>query len=212
VHPADCPRNWEYDSDPSAISVLTPRCDEFLVSLKTFPGQHQPLITDSRPAHELMFEGLTPPACEYFAGNYRGEPLKCIEHYNVRIKSDADVGTIAHDVQEEMNKLAAKVNTSVASLDAYTARQGANLKAADLLSFVVPLSAILLEKLLTIHPYANGNGHMGRLVIWVLLARYGIFPQSWPLEARPPYDIALWQHRRGEVVSLQYVILKCIIS
>lgn len=69
-----------------------------------------------------------------------------------------------------------------------------------------------LERFLTIHPYANGNGHCGRLLAWGLFARQGFFPLGLPLDERPPYDDALFEHRRGNPLHLQVVMLQALKS
>ena len=36
-----------------------------------------------------------------------------------------------------------------------------------------------------IHPYANGNGHMGRLLVVAILGRYGYWLQKWTIDPNP---------------------------
>jgi Fic family protein len=69
----------------------------------------------------------------------------------------------------------------------------------------------------TIHPYANGNGHAARLVVWALLLRYGFQPTGWPVDPRPipadQYYLAYESFaREGKISLLASQILQAIAS
>lgn len=70
------------------------------------------------------------------------------------------------------------------------------------------------ETFLRIHPYANGNGHLARTIVWMILARYGFWPKDWPVEPRstdPGYIPALIQFRDGDREPLIEFMLKRLI-
>ncbi|RYG55318.1 MAG: hypothetical protein EON56_05830 [Alphaproteobacteria bacterium] len=159
-----------------------------------------------------MFEGLTPPTCVYFAGHARGESYRCLQWYGVGVGSDPLVGTPPDAVDSYLEALASKLADATARLDKFIASSEQPVSRQVLLSALVPIAAYALEVLLTIHPYANGNGHMGRLLVFVLFARYGVWPEGWTLDVRPPYSPLLSAHRRGDVAPLQTLLYQSIIG
>ena len=78
----------------------------------------------------------------------------------------------------------------------------------------VVIAARAFQELLTIHPYANGNGHVARFLVWLLLGRYGYWPNSWTIDPRPNvlnYSAAISGHRRGNPVLLERLILEAVV-
>jgi hypothetical protein len=66
---------------------------------------------------------------------------------------------------------------------------------------------------LEIHPYANGNGHLARLVLITLLALFGVYLSRWPLHPRPadpPYSELISRYRKGDQNALIRFVLSCI--
>jgi hypothetical protein len=81
------------------------------------------------------------------------------------------------------------------------------------LAKLVSLLCLFLELFLTIHPYANGNGHCGRLIVWIILVRYGFIPTNWPLDAKPPapaYAKAISAYRDKNKLPLETLLMQCI--
>ena len=105
-----------------------------------------------------------------------------------------------------MGRFNEEMRRVLAAIDAATPM----LSPAKLLALVVPLLASILVEFLTIHPYANGNGHMGRAIVWILLGRQGLWPQTWPLDDHPPYDAPLKAYRDGNPDPLETLIYQCI--
>jgi fido (protein-threonine AMPylation protein) len=85
-------------------------------------------------------------------------------------------------------------------------RSGKESEAALLARFVQVLCD-LLNQFLLIHPFANGNGHVARLLVWVLATRHGFPPTTWPLDGRPPYAAALMSYRDGDRRPLMALLL-----
>lgn len=103
------------------------------------------------------------------------------------------------------------MSRAIAGVDA--AATGADAAEADeIIDMVVPLAAKFLQLFLTLHPYVNGNGHIGRLIVWILLGRYEIWPKSWPLDISPPYSTMLMKHRDRDVAPLEDFIFRAIIG
>jgi Fic family protein len=154
---------------------------------------------------------MTPICFPYFAGNYRGDArFKCLRDYQVGIPSDGTVGTMPHLVASELATLKQTIEQFINALEG-TAAQG--LSAQDRMIYIVQGVSFVLAEFLRIHPYANGNGHMGRFTIWALLLRLGVVPQQWPLEERPPdppYSSCLQAFRQGQPEFLWRFMLACI--
>jgi Fic family protein len=75
------------------------------------------------------------------------------------------------------------------------------------------LACRVFEVFLRIHPYANGNGHAARFLIWCLLSRYGYWPKGWPIEPRPPdppYTHLISEYRNGNWEPLEEFVLKTV--
>ncbi|WP_330996545.1 hypothetical protein [Burkholderia cepacia] len=74
---------------------------------------------------------------------------------------------------------------------------------------------VALERMVTflaIHPYANGNGHISRFLILCYLGAAGFYPESWPVDKRPPdpYINAIVLYRNGFADDLRELVLKHI--
>jgi hypothetical protein len=120
------------------------------------------------------------------AGHYRGEPFHCLELYCVGVRDDRRVGVSPGQVSSQMGKFAALANRLFAGLDAGIGEPDNKLSPRGKVKFIVALACKLLETFLTIHPYANGNGHIGRFIIWAVLGRYGHWLKRFPIHPRPP--------------------------
>jgi Fic family protein len=77
----------------------------------------------------------------------------------------------------------------------------------------VKLACSAFVTFLTVHPYADGNGHTARALLWLLLFRFGYVPSGWTIEPRPSildYGTLIAQHRRGIRDPLEQYVLKRI--
>jgi len=68
------------------------------------------------------------------------------------------------------------------ALDGAHKLPNAHLPREQKLAYAVIFACSIFVTFLQIHPYANGNGHAARLVVWAILGRYGYWPKSWPIE------------------------------
>ena len=172
--------------------------------------------SDSRPIHDQLFESLTPTGHPYYAGNYRGAPeYPCLRVYGVGISTDRMVGTAPQSVRGEMAGLADALQRAIAALDAAEhAKEGRRRPEHERLVNIVAVAARFFHEFLTIHPYANGNGHVARFLVWILLVRYGHVPTAWTIEPRPAaetYSGAIADARRGRPQDLERLIFQAII-
>ena len=169
---------------------------------------------DSRSVHHHMFHRLTPPAHPYYAGHYRGENFPCLFDYQVMIPADPLVGTHYATVDAAVALFGQDLLAAAAALDASFALPDARLSQESKLYFAVVVAARAFQEFLTIHPYANGNGHMARFLVWLLLGRYGYWPRSWTIDPQPNvagYSGAIFQHRRHQPRPLEQLILEALV-
>lgn len=212
MKPHNCPSEWEYKVHPDYNAILPTRCRDSLIKLSAGNATNPNKIQDTRNEHGEMFAGLTPHACDYFAGHYRGEDYKCLRYYEVGVDGDPLVGAPSDYVAAEMAIFGKTVLDAIAALDAAHTLPTTVLPEEHKLLHAVQVSCRALTEFLRIHPYANGNGHMGRWLVIALLHRYGFWPKSWPLDGHPPYDQHLHDYRRGHRDGLEAFVLSCCIA
>lgn len=185
---------WDYESYPSP-QLREARCAQVLADIA---GGHMSLECegrDTRPVHFRMFDGQTEPGESYFAGHYRGEPFPYLDRYCVGVASDARVGVPPDRVAAEMTAFESAVVEVARLID----RDAGKPASPESIVRAVGAACALLVEFLRIHPYANGNGHMGRFLVWLSLARAGIWPRRWPLNDKVPYPygMLLTEYRNG---------------
>ncbi len=204
-----CPE-WDYDHNPNSPLLLPGRCTLLLQQVRTDRDAANRFLADSRGAHGVLFEGLTPPGFPHYAGHYRGEPLPCLDVYRVGVSFDPAVGFEPSTTVAAMRLLVERIDTSRAAIQAARTVPGPRLPEAEVLKYSLALACAIHVEFLTIHPYANGNGHVARLLLICLLGVLGWWLRAWPFEDRPsdpPYSALLARHRRGDPVPLEAFVL-----
>lgn len=205
----DC-NGWDYETHPNASSV-TEACKIFLVELRNDPASKAAALADTRPFHALMFSAVVPAACPYLAGNYRGSDFECLRAYNVRFGHHH--GTFARGVIYAMEEFHEDLRGALEDLDKAGVAPEAPLTGRFFLIRLIQILAATLVRFFTIHPYANGNGHMGRLLIWSALGRYNRLPVRWWLDGSPPeYGPLIDAHRAGHAMPLEKFLMRCIVG
>jgi fido (protein-threonine AMPylation protein) len=204
MYPPDCPREWNYEQH-SNRPLIAQRIQTFLELLVSGKVDTLAVASDSRPQHQELFTGFTPPECDYFAGHYRGENYYCLRFCPVGIQGDPRVGKPPLEVEVCMAEIGAQVKRGLLALDA-----NSSFSQKERLQYMVALACSTFVDFLTVHPYVNGNGHAGRLIVWCILGRYGYWPKNWPVEPRPdpPYTMMIWLYRNGNRQPLESYILQ----
>jgi fido (protein-threonine AMPylation protein) len=211
MHPGDCP-NWEYRQHRDA-AVLEERCLAVLRRIAAKDLPFRAAISDTRPIHRHMFEGLTPSACDYYAGHYRGEGFRCLKYLCVHVGNDSRVGTPADRVIADVSHVVQLLKQHLAGIEIGQALPNSQVSETDKLLYLVRFACLVLCEFMRVHPYANGNGHIGRFLVWSLLTSYGFWPKKWPLHDRPPdppYSHRLKLYRDGTKEPLETFVLHCI--
>ncbi len=213
-HHTNC-GNWDYETHPGRDKVRV-RSEALVRLLQRYPRLARRNGIDTRKAHRFLFSGMAPRKCPDFAGNYRGYiGCKYLRRYTIGVgASDPLVGEPypPNMVAEVMAQFEAIVLRAEAAFEAWRASHQPKPSDAEAVARFLAVACLALEKFLTIHPYANGNGHCGRLLTWGMFARQGFIPLGLPLDERPPYDQALWAHRRGDTIPLQVIMLQALKS
>ena len=213
MHPTDCPE-FEYAHHPRR-AVLQAQLVQVLVGLRSDTLDKADIASDSRAVHRKLFEELTPPGHAYYAGHYQGEEFRCLKHYSARIPSDPRVGHPPHCVPGSMAAVADQVGTDLSVLDAATEIPDARVAKEEKLLYVVVFACRVFEFFLRIHPYANGNGHAARIVVWAIFGRFGYWPRSWPVDPRspdPPYTQLIVKYRNGNLEPLESHLLSTLVE
>jgi hypothetical protein len=206
-------REWEYSALPNASDLLLSRSQAIIANVAA--GVYDALVEgcDSREMHRALFTGLVPDGHEYYAGHYRGSAFQCLEGYEVGVDGDPLVGSPPHAVLFHMDLLATTLRSAIGFLDQAADPMAAGTSAEEHLLTTVAVAARLFRDFLTIHPYANGNGHIARVLVWLVLIRFGYWPRKWTIEPRPPvsnYGAAISNARRGDPEALERLILESL--
>ncbi len=212
--PPGCPA-WEYQTIPGHADVLRTQTAAVLSSLRRGTLDGKASARDTRNIHLALFSALVPVGFYYYAGHYRGEAYRCLQPYEVSVPSDPRVGYPPTEVALAMADLASLVEDGFAALDLAAQTPNAQVSDADKLLYAVVFTCRAFVDLLTIHPYANGNGHAARFCVWAILGQYGYWPRRWPVEPRPPdppYSEVIKRYRDGDREPLETFVLKCIVG
>ncbi|MCP2727485.1 hypothetical protein [Limnofasciculus baicalensis] len=214
MHQLDCP-TWEYSHHPKREEILKKRTKDVLVALYEQTLDLLESAADSRSIHSYLFSLLTPREEVYFAGHYRGEDFRCLKHYEVIIKENPSVGFSASIVVGQMEVLAKEIREGIKLLDATHQIPDSEISPEDKLLNTVVFACKVFYIVLLIHPYANGNGHAARFILWAILGRYGYLPLQFPIHPRPNYPLyneAIEAYSQGNRQVLEEYILRCIIG
>lgn len=211
MHPNDCP-GWDYEDHQDHESILPTKSTQLLINLRSGSIDTLQICCDTRNAHDFLFSELVPSDYPYFAGNYRGQEYRCLKYYEVEIRSDPTVGVYATGVHQAMSYVKNTLNKTLPAIDSAQTLPETQLPKVLKIVYLVKFATRVLVEFLRVHPYANGNGHMSRFVVFSLLARYDLWPKNWPLDESPNYHQHIFDYRRGNMQPLEDFILKSILG
>lgn len=197
--------DWDYSDHPNR-SRVSRRCKRLERLVQKHPNRFDRYGFDTRPGHRFMFAGMAPPSCPDMVGAYRGSPVPHLANYKVGVPSDDKVGVPPGFVAFTMREFEKRCALVTAEYLSTTAAQPRTIRLVRLVAALCGL----LEEFFRIHPYANGNGHTGRLLMLVLMARQGFNPVRWHIDESPAYHDAIRAYRRGKEKDLQKFMLKAI--
>lgn len=204
------PFDWEYSNHPLR-SIIKMRCIRLGEALMTTPSMFKvDQCKDTKLAHKYVFRQFTPINCPFYAGNYRGSNCNYLRDYKVMLDGEPKVGMAPSLVKKEMEAFDKQF---IRAADRFEKQfLDGRIDPGVLLVELVEVMGIFLVRFFTTHPFANGNGHIGRLLFLTMLGRVNIRPANWLIDDRPPYDAAIFAFRRGSPHELSAVLMKCIIG
>lgn len=212
-HPLYCPP-WEYTNVAGHEDAVRARTRFAVRELAlSNRARNVEVMKDTRSFHRSYFANLTPAGYDYYAVNYRGSNFACLQYCAVGVRSDPRVGHDPGMVAHNMQIFSAKISQALSEADLFRSYSSALVSDEDKLFRTVEIAAALFVFFLEIHPYVNGNGHMGRLILMCFLNVYGIRLSRFsvhPRPADPPYSKFIAEHRSGNQKPLIYFILSCI--
>ncbi|CAN7440624.1 Fic family protein [Paraburkholderia terricola] len=241
-HNRACPcSSWDYRNyDDNRHTKVRFKEKLLLADLKSGAKGPQDHLSNTRGAHKAQFSGLTAKGCEYFAGNYRGS-RGCLVDYEVTIGTDI-VTTHSSEVAAAMDELHALIDSDVRRMieeaelraireigvkgtidseelsvtDADVSAEQEAVVDAEEDMFIKNLDVALehMVNFMAIHPYADGNGHMGRFMLFCFLCLMGMWPEKWPIDERPPapYDYYIKKFREGFPDPLREFVIEQIVG
>jgi len=129
--------------------------------------------------------------------------------YSVYVAGDKAVGTVPIAVAGQMRFFEKRLNEIALEVAKYIADP--NETPGKKLLFVIAFAAELHTEFLRIHPYANGNGHIGRFIVVCFAGHFKFWPKTWDIHGKPaePYVALLTQFRNGDREPLIARILDC---
>jgi fido (protein-threonine AMPylation protein) len=207
--------SWDYATHPDYKIILKRKAIDVLVKLRHGEIDGMESAADSRGIHRYLFSELTPPGCDYFAGHYRGEAFPGLKHYVSGVREDSRVGYPPEVVASHMAGVAQTVRFGLQVLDTLHQSPDRQRSRVDRLLDTVAFASRVFEEVLRIHPYANGNGHAARFIVWAILGRYGYWPARFPIDPRPQgnsYYDCIVKYRNGDTQPLERYLLECIIG
>jgi fido (protein-threonine AMPylation protein) len=212
MHSPDCPA-WEYADHPKQKVILKQRTEDIIIQLYQQTLDVVENAADSRPIHGYLFSLLAPREHFYYAGHYRGEDFDCLKDYYAGIEGDSSVGFPPFLVEERMEKIGQWVREGMRALEATHQLPDTQLSPEDKLLNTIAFGCAIFAEVLRVHPYANGNGHAARFILWAILGKYGYWPRQFPIDPRPNHPSYLWataECLKGNSQPLEDYILMCM--
>jgi fido (protein-threonine AMPylation protein) len=184
--------SWHED-DPKHLSLIQANAARLITDLRAAAGERR-LLTgeDLCHWHAQLYAGCQVPIAGYL-GHFRGDPAVTeLINYEVGLGAPLQDGTLekmgvwARRVSEEMAAVLAGLNAVFADLDGRL-QIGEPPSTADEILRVISFAALAHGEFLRVHPFANGNGRIARLLVAFICLRYGV-PMFVHIKPRPESD------------------------
>lgn len=177
---SDCPEWSKPERDDQLLHVVAGLDEYYRFIVGACKKKYILRHGDIKTYHAKVFRRVAP--LEYYAGNYRSiDPTKpCLA-------SDVQVAGVPGEpfalVPTSMAKLSADVHDFVVSTDEYVEH---TVSPTEKARAVAQLAAAIMGEFIRIHPFINGNGRMGRMLVNYVFKRYGYKMPFRQVQIRPP--------------------------
>jgi fido (protein-threonine AMPylation protein) len=184
--------SWHEDN-PQNLSLIQSNAAQLIMELRAAAAQRILLTAEELCRwHARLYAGCEVPAPGY-VGHFRGDPaVKELIDYEVGLGpplkdgNPEKMGVWARRVSEEMTAVLAGLNAVFADLDDQLP-VGKPPSTADQILQVISFAALAHGEFLRVHPFANGNGRIARLLVAFICLRYGV-PMFLHVKPRPESD------------------------
>lgn len=191
--------HWEYENHPASFDVVK-KTGDLINELALDAVRLEGTFKDTRPHHRFIFLTVATGEHQWCAGNYRGARLPYLALCEAGLYSQGKlVQACVHPsaVARRMSNFHEKLVSELDRLKKVAKAQ--QLAPAKMLVAVANLVGTFFANFLEIHPYANGNGHISRILVWCLFRVFGINSKFWNVvhrNARPEDELIL-QYRNN---------------
>jgi fido (protein-threonine AMPylation protein) len=184
--------SWHED-DPRNLSRIQRNAAQLIMELRSSAAQRTVLTPDELCRwHARLHAGCEVPVAGY-VGHFRGDPaVKELIDYEVGLGpalkdgNPEKMGVWAQRVSDEMAAVLTGLNAVFSDLDARLP-VGKSPSTADQILQVISFAALAHGEFLRVHPFANGNGRIARLLVAFICLRYGL-PMFLHIKPRPESD------------------------
>ena len=181
--------SWQED-DPKNLSLIQENAAQLMAELRaTAAERNMPTSDELCRWHSRLYAGCDVPVRGY-VGRFRGDPaVPELIDYEVglggRLKDGnlEKMGVWARQVRDEMDAVLRGLHAVFAELDARLPA-GKPPTTPDEVLTVISFTALAHGECLRVHPFANGNGRVARLLVAFICLRYGL-PMFLHIKPRP---------------------------
>ncbi len=183
---------WQED-DPKNLSLIQGNAAQLITELRANTAERLlPTCEELCRWHARLYAECEVPVAGY-VGHFRGDPAvpELIDYevgLGARLKDGnlEKMGVWARLVTSEMGAVLAGLNAVFAELDERLP-VGKSPTTPDDIVAVISFTALAHGECLRVHPFANGNGRIARLLVAFICLRYGL-PMFLHIKPRPESD------------------------
>lgn len=183
AEPGEAPAPWDIQKCPRARTELTASCKAIRARLETADFEtKRAFLCDTRAVHQELFGPYAPPSFAVYAGAYRGALDTPLEARAATVLYKDHPILRSHNPTVRPGRVAER-------MEALAGHIAESLENADAGALYFKRCVRAFAEFLLIHPYLDGNGHIARLVLAVMLDVGGIEARpTWTIHPRPYSD------------------------